>query len=100
MNENFPPFRLPGPQIADRKAEKRYVPLPAEVVARRHEIARLLGAKIESIAQDLKNLPDDQRKAIFFKLEHDGKIPLAGTGLKPIGSSDRVTLAVPKGDNL
>lgn len=101
MNEQFPPFRLPRPETADRRADKsRFVPLPPDVVARRQEIARELGAKIETASNNLKGLTDDQRKAFFFKLEHDGKLELSGTNLKPIRKSDNVTLAVPKDDNL
>ena len=59
-----------------------------------------MGAKIEAVSRGLKALTDDQRKAVFFKLEHDGNIELAGTNLKAITKSDSVTLAVPKADNL
>ena len=101
MNENYPPFRLPRPEITDRRPEKpRFVPLPAEMVARRQEIARLLGVKIDALSKSLSHLTDEQRKAIFVKLEHDGKLDLGGTGLKPITESDRMTLAVPRGKDL
>ena len=101
MNENYPPFRLPRPEIADRRPEKqRFVTLAADVVARRHEIARLLGAKIEDVSRRLGQLSDEQRKAVFVKLEHEGNIDLTGTGLKPITRSDRLTLAVPRGKDL
>ena len=101
MNENYPPFRLPRPEITDRRPEKpRFVPLPAEVVARRQEIARLLGAKIEDVSRRLGQLSDEQRKAIFVKLEHDGTLDLTGTGLKAITKSDRLTLAAPRGKDL
>ncbi len=101
MNEKFPPFRLPRPEIAGRKPEgPRFVPLTPDVIARRQEIARLLGAKIEALSQGLRHLTDEQRKAMFVKLEHEGTIELAGTGLKPITRSDRLTLAIPRQDNL
>jgi hypothetical protein len=101
MNENYPPFRLPRPEISDRRPEKpRFVPLAAEAVARRQEVARLLGAKIDAVSKRLRHLSDDQRKAIFVKLEHEGTLDLAGTGLKPITQSDHLTLAVPRGDDL
>jgi hypothetical protein len=99
MNENYPPFRLPRPEISDRKPEKpRFVPLAAEAVARRQEVARLLGAKIDAVSKSLRHLSDEQRKAIFVKLEHEGTLDLGGTGLKPITQSDHLTLAVPRGD--
>lgn len=101
MNENYPPFRLPRPEISDRRPEKpRYVPLPPEVVARRQEIARLLGTQIDAISEYIGRLSDEQRKAIFVKLEHEGKLDLGGTGLKPITKSDHLTLAVPRGKDL
>jgi hypothetical protein len=49
----------------------------------------------------LASLSDEQRKAIFFKVTHDGPIKLSGTGLKAlVDRSDKVTLAIPKDDNL
>jgi len=102
MNENFLPLNLPRPEIADRRKETpRFLPMPPEVIARRGEIARLLGVKIDAVAKSIRQLSDEERKAVFVKLEHDGKIPLGGTGLKPISEpSDRFTLAVPMAGNL
>ncbi len=46
-------------------------------------------------------MSDDERRAIFYKLEHDKPISLSGTGLKPIVEpSPRVTLAIPRENNL
>jgi len=50
----------------------------------------------------LRALSDAERRAVFIKLEHDGPLPLTGTGLRPISEprSERFTLAVPRKDNL
>ena len=46
-------------------------------------------------------MTDDERKAVFFKLEHEGPVSLTGTGLKPVAEpSERFTLAVPTAADL
>ncbi|HUT02602.1 MAG TPA: S8 family peptidase [bacterium] len=46
-------------------------------------------------------MSDDERRAVFYKLEHEGAVPLGGTDLKPIVEpSETFTLAVPRSDNL
>ena len=102
MNSEFPPLRFVTPQHADRRPEKpRRVPLPDEVLARRAEIARVLGVKVQHLSQALKQMPDDERRAVFYKLTHEQPINLTGTGLKPIVKhTEGVTLAIPKEDNL
>lgn len=100
MNEGFPPLELPDPERRSRKSEKpRRAPLSADVLARRHEIAQVLHATVEILSKEMKGLSDDERKAIFYKLEHD--IPLSretfsGTGLKPVRQpSADVTFVAP-----
>ena len=102
MNEDFPPRALPSPIYRQRRPDTpQPVPLPPALRARRAEVARVLGVKIDGLNQHLKSLTDDQRKAVFYKVTHDGPVSLSGTGLKPlVDKSPRVTLAVPKGDNL
>lgn len=102
MNDNFPPLQLGAPTYLDRRPEKpRRSPLAPELLARRTEIARVLGTKVESLNLALRNMTEEQRKAVFYKVTHDGPIALPGTGLKPlVDRSDRVTLVVPKHDNL
>ena len=42
-----------------------------------------------------------ERRAVFYKSEHEVPVNLVGTDLKPFTEhSDRFTLAVPKADNL
>lgn len=61
----------------------------------------MLGVKVDGLSQRLKSLTDAQRKAVFYKVTHDGPVSLSGTGLKPlVDRSPKVTLAVPGGDNL
>lgn len=102
MNEDFPPRSLAEPKYRKYKKPKPGLPpLPPEVLARRGEIARILGVKVEGLNKYLSSLTSDQRKAIFFKVTHDGPISLSGTGLKPlVDRSDKITLVVPTGDNL
>jgi hypothetical protein len=53
------------------------------------------------LSQTLQQLSNEERKAIFFKLEHDAPVSLSGTGLKAISQpTSNVTLAVPRRDNL
>jgi len=57
--------------------------------------------KIDGLNRHLKSLSDEQRKAVFYKVTHDGPVSLSGTGLKPlVDRSDRVTLAIPTGSSL
>lgn len=102
MNEEFPPRALPAPTYRLRRPDKpQRIPLPPAVRARRAEVARVLGVKVEGLNQHLKNLTDAQRKAVFYKVTHDGPVSLSGTGLKPlVDKSRKVTLAVPSGDSL
>ncbi|NQU23507.1 MAG: S8 family peptidase [Candidatus Nealsonbacteria bacterium] len=102
MNSEFPPLRFVAPQYVERRKEKgRRIPLPDELIARRSEIARVLGVKVQHLSQALKQMPDDERRAVFYKLTHEKPINLTGTGLKPIAEgTEGVTLAVPREDNL
>ncbi len=102
MNSEFPPLVLPAPQIAVRRKEPpRYVPLPQEVLIRRQEIARRLEEQIKPLSDNLRQLSDEERRAVFYKIEHDGIPSLVGTKLKPIAEpTTTITLAVPRSDNL
>jgi hypothetical protein len=102
MNSGFPPLGLPQPIRADRRKDKpRRAPLPAELLSRRGEIARVLGVQVSQLSQTLRQLSNEERGAIFYKLEHDAPVSLSGTGLKPISQpTSHVTLAVPRKDNL
>ncbi|MEG4501659.1 S8 family peptidase [Microcoleus sp. F10-C6] len=42
----------------------------------------------------------DERKTVLIKLEHEKKISLSGTDLKPISESNHFTLAVPRTEKL
>ncbi len=102
MNNDFPPFRIPVPQVADRRKEKpRRVPIAPERLLRRPEIARRLASQIMPLSQSLRQMTDEERHAVFYKLEHEGPISIVGTDLKPLAErSDHFTLAVPKSNNL
>jgi len=102
MNSDYPPFVLPAPEVADRRPERpRYVPLSPEVLARRQHIASDLAEKIEPLSNSLRQMSEQERKAVFYKLEHDGAVSLVGTDLKPIvESSENFTLAIPRSDSL
>ena len=70
-------------------------------MTRRSEVARVLGLKVDILNKALKSLTPDQRKYVFYKVTHDGRIDLSGTGLKPlIDRSEQVTLAIPRGEDL
>lgn len=102
MNEDFPPLQLGSPNFLARRPEKpRRQPLSPEVLVRRDEIARVLGTKVDSLDRLLRTMTDEQRKSVFYKVTHDGPIMLPGTGLKwLVDRSERVTLVVPRHDNL
>lgn len=102
MIGEYPPFSLPSPEIAARRKERpRFVPLGSEVLGQRQEIAGRLTARITPLSNSLRQMSEDERKAVFFKLEHEGAVPLAGTDLKPIVEpSENFTLAIPRSDNL
>lgn len=100
MNEGFPPLELPDPERRRRRPElPRRAPLPADLIARRGEIAQVLHAKVQALSQDLSSLNDAERRAVFYKLEHDIPLPknvISGTGLKPIlQPTPDTTFAVP-----
>lgn len=102
MESDYPPLVLLPPKFRRRRPEKpRPVPLSPERMQRRVEIARALGEAVESLSDRLSSMTDSERKAIFYKLTHDGSVPLAGTGLVPIVErGNDVTLAVPIGNDL
>jgi hypothetical protein len=102
MNPDYPPLQLHPPQFLDRRPEKpRRPPLPPELLARRVETARVLGIKVAALSKALRKMSDDERKAIFYKIEHDQPVSLDGTGLKPLSRPSRnVTLAAPIGEDL
>jgi hypothetical protein len=102
MNEDFPPRQFAKPMVRVKSKGKGHIaPLSAEVLARRTEIARVLGVKVDGINQHLKSLTDEQRKAVFYKVTHDGPVDLTGTGLKAlVDRSENVTLAIPKSNDL
>lgn len=101
MNDDFPPRQFAEPKILKKRPERRIVPLSNEQLARRAEVARVLGVKVDSLNRHLKALTDEQRKAVFYKVTHEGPIDLGGTGLKPlVDRSENVTLAIPRTDNL
>jgi hypothetical protein len=102
MNPEYPPLRFRSPQMERRKKEKpRFVPLSQDLLIRRQEIARRLVQQINPLSRSLQQMSDAERRAVFYKLEHERPISLVGTDLKPFGEhSDHFTLAVPKTDNL
>ena len=107
MNDGFPPLVLAPPESRPRRKESgRTVPLPSEVLAKRQEIAQILNVKLDKLSRHLKSLSDDERRAIFYKLEHeiavaDPRTTLAGTDLKPIAQpSPEVVYAIPKQESL
>lgn len=102
MNKDYPPFQLFSPEIAPRRKEKSGGPSYApELLQRRQEIARTLLAQINPLSNELRQLSDEERKAVFFKLEHERPIKLDGTDLKPVAEpTANITLAVPRSDNL
>jgi Subtilase family len=93
---------MPPPQTAARRAERpRPIPLPVETLMRRAEIAARLRDQINPLSASLRTMNDAERKAVFFKLEHEGPVSLTGTGLKAVAEpSDRFTLAVPTANDL
>lgn len=102
MNEEYPPIQFSPPQVAERRRERpRLVPVSQEEIARRAEVVRRLKEQITPLSERLRSLSEDERRAVFFKLEHESPVPLVGTGLKKISEpSARVTLAIPTSDNL
>lgn len=68
MNSEYPPFSLPSPEIADRRKERPpYVPLPPEVLRQRQELASRLTAKITPLSNSLRQMSEDELKAVFFQ---------------------------------
>lgn len=108
MNPDYPPFTLPPPDTARRRDSPRYVPPSAEIVARRaarRQIADDLKQQILPLSESLRAMSDDERKAVFYKLEHAGSMKiskgaLSSTGLKPITEpGEEFTLVIPREDN-
>ena len=100
MNSDFPPLSLSPPRVSRRRAKPRAVPISPEKLARRQLIARSLISKIEPLSRSLHEMSDAERRAVFYKLEHETPADLGGTGLKPVAQpSERFTLAVPRKGN-
>ena len=102
MNQDFPLFSLIDPQTATRRSERpRLTPLSLDRIQNRSEKARNLKRQVGDLSRQLHAMSEEQRKTVLIKLEHEQKIPLSGTGLKPISeSSQYFTLAIPRTENL
>lgn len=100
MNDDFPLLRLEPPRRHQRKSESRFRPLSPERILNRGSIAARLGEQVAAASNRMRQMSEAERKAVFFKLEHDGPISLKNTGLEAIGpSSDSVTFAIPVGND-
>ena len=101
MNKDYPPFPLISPEIVQRRPEIRPIPYPIETLQRRQEISAALLNQITPLSDELRQLSDEERKAIFFKLEHEVGIDLVGTDLKRVAQlNETTTLVIPKSSNL
>lgn len=102
MNQDFPLFSLTQPQNAKRRrVTPPFVPLSREKIEQRKEKSENLKQQVRVLSQRLQEMPEEERKAILIKLEHEKKISLDGTGLKPISeSTQNFTLAVPRTEKL
>ncbi len=98
MNPDFLPLALLRPETAQRRRERpRPVPTSPEVIARRVQIAQRLREQIQPLAAQFHSMTERERKAIFYKLEHEGPIVAKDWGLKPIAEpTEHFTLAVPR----
>lgn len=109
MNPDYPPFSLRTPETARRRDARRFIPPSSEVVARRavrREIADNLKLQIKPLSTSLRAMSDEERKAVFYKIEHSGAAKLdsrsfVGTDLKPMTEpGENFTLVIPKSDDL
>ena len=100
MNQDFPLFSLTQPQTAKRRSAKQFFPLPSEKIEQRQEKANNLRQQLQPISRKLQKMSPEERKTVLIKLEHEKKISLSGTDLKPISESNHFTLAVPRTEKL
>ncbi len=102
MNPDFPLLSLSQPQTAKRRPGKPlFVPLPPDKIKQRREKADNLRQQVRRISRQLEEMSEEERKAVLIKLEHEQKINLSGTDLKPISeSTQNFTLAVPRTEKL
>ena len=107
MNNGYPPLPLSDPEIRPRRMEQgRTAPLPAEVLERRQEIARVLKVKINDLSRRLRAMTEDERRAVFYKLEHETPVfdpaaTLSGTDLRPVAQpTPEIVYAVPRKESL
>lgn len=93
------PFQLNEPIIKTQRARKSpNVRADADFMASRQQYAKsILAGQVAQCSKDFKAMSDEQRKAIFFKLEHEGTVDLTGTNLtRVLDIGEGVTLAVPR----
>jgi hypothetical protein len=110
VNPDYPPFVLSQPENARRRREPlRNIPPPPAIVARRamrRQIANELRQQILPLSESLKQMSDQERRAVFYKLEHAdsatiSKASLTGTGLRAITEpGETETLVIPRKDDL
>jgi hypothetical protein len=103
MNKDFPPLSLSTPQTYNRRKSPtpRQIPVSPEMIEKRRLIAAELHQQIDPLSRRLSEMSDEERKAVFYKLEHESTLPMSGTGLKPLTEpSKNVTLAIPRTDSL
>lgn len=101
MTRDYPILSLLQPQKEKRRKEPPRRPqLPLEKFNNRQQIAQALIPQVSSLSSELQAMSDEQRKAVIIKLQHEIPVPLDGTDLKLIATSESFTLAAPKTENL
>lgn len=103
MNPDLPPLRFLEPQIkSQRRPKQPKIPPTLFTAQQRRDIASRVAQELRSVSAALKQLPPEQRRAIFLKLTHDRQLTrddIAGTGLRFLGEpGDTESLVVPKKD--
>lgn len=88
MTPDYPIIRLGKPTIHNRAKIKSKPPiLSNEVFARRSEIAQTLRSKLDKVVEHIRDLSEEQLRAVFYRLEHSSPANptnIYGTGLLPV----------------
>lgn len=101
MTESFSPLKLSDPDFRHRAALPPRPPRFSELLTERIQSGERVKAKVSAVAKSFSELNPAQRKAVFFKIRHEGMpINLTGTGLKVFADGDVDTLAVATEDTL
>jgi hypothetical protein len=93
MNPEYPPFLCPKPEFFERAPLKSFPPV-VQALEKRGEIVAKLIPQVSRLSQERKKMSLEERRAVFYKLQHTRPITTSGTGIRIVCTSPNYSLAI------